>query len=226
VNRRELILAGLRVCALTAMNVGAEQVGYATALAADLALLAQSLLSKLDEVELQHFLDLWPDTDARRPSVASTVPVLRYLPVACDGAPPFAASFAAALLAAAPGLAWRRTYTVDQVGAQFFDNYGWTELVGLTGPVPSKQLACGVLLLGPHVTYPPHHHEADEIYVPLSGTARWRRDTENWVPRRPGSVIHHEPNKRHSMQTGNEPLLALYLWRSNQLDQKSQLDNR
>jgi len=83
---------------------------------------------------------------------------------------------------------------------------------------------CGVLLLGPHVTYPPHRHEADEIYVPLAGTAAWKHGNEGWRERLPGSVIHHAPYVPHAMQTGQEPLLALYLWRSEDLAQQSRLD--
>jgi len=53
------------------------------------------------------------------------------------------------------------------------DNYGWTDLLGQSGSAPDERLACGVLLLGPELYYPPHQHEAEEMYVPLSGTAQW-----------------------------------------------------
>jgi hypothetical protein len=129
-----------------------------------------------------------------------------------------------ALVATATSLAWRRSYSPAAVGAQFYDNYGWTEFAGLIGPVPSKHLACGVLLLGPHVTYPPHRHEAEEIYVPLAGTAAWRHGNDGWRKRLPGNVIRHARYEPHAMQTGDEPLLALYLWRSENLAQESRLD--
>ena len=151
--------------------------------------------------------------------------MLRHLAAALHDAPPFSAGFARDLAHAAPLLAWRRSYTVNEVGAGFFDNYGWSELLGLTGPVPSEHLACGVLLLGPRVTYPPHHHEADEIYVPLSGTAQWMHGDGAWTLQQPGSVIHHAPQERHAMRTAAQPLLALYLWRSDDLAQKSSLDS-
>jgi len=106
---------------------------------------------------------------------------------------------AGALVAAAPTLAWRRSYSPAAVGAQFYENYGWTEFAGLTGPIPSKHLACGVLLLGPQVTYPPHRHEAEEIYVPLAGTAKWRHGNESWRERPPGNVIHHARHESRSI---------------------------
>ena len=152
------------------------------------------------------------------------MPVLRHLAAALAGAPAFSAGFVRALAAASPALAWRRSYTEAAVGAAFYDAYGWTELVGLTGPVPGTSLACGVLLLGPGVTYPPHHHEAEEIYVPLSGIADWRHGDAAWAPRQPGEVIHHGSGESHAMRTGAAPLLALYLWRSSDLAQKSRLD--
>ena len=38
---------------------------------------------------------------------------------------------------------------------------------------------------------------------------------------RPARSIHHASNVSHAMRTGNEPLLALYLWRGGPLAQKS-----
>jgi quercetin dioxygenase-like cupin family protein len=121
-------------------------------------------------------------------------------------------------------LNWHQTYQQPIVGATFLDNYGYTELAGLTGPVPSQRLAVGFLLLGPSTTYPRHDHEAEEIYVPLSGTAAWRHGNLGWREESPGTVIHHASNEPHAMRTGIQPLRALYLWRSDDLNQKSHLD--
>jgi hypothetical protein len=46
----------------------------------------------------------------------------------------------------------------------------------------------------------------------------------DWPDRRPGAVIHHASDEPHSMQTAAEPLLAMYIWRSEQLNQKARLD--
>jgi hypothetical protein len=190
----------------------------------DLLAQARLLLTDLHSPDLTPFLKECPSPSQRRSVPSSSVPVLRWLPQIRQLAPTFSAPLVTALVAAAASLAWRRSYTPAAVGAQFYENYGWTEFAGLTGPVPSKHLACGVLLLGPHVTYPPHRHEADEIYVPLAGTAGWKHGDDPWRQRLPGSVIHHGRYEPHSMQTGEEPLLALYLWRSEHLDQGSRLD--
>jgi Dimethlysulfonioproprionate lyase len=190
----------------------------------DLFARARVLLTNLHAPELTPFLKEWPSPSERRSVPPSSVPVLRWLPHIQQSASTFSAPLVNALAAAAPSLAWRRSYSPAAVGAQFYENYGWTEFAGLTGPMPSKHLACGVLLLGPHVTYPPHRHEAEEIYVPLAGTAAWKHGTDRWRERLPGSVIHHARYEPHAMQTGREPMLALYLWRSENLDQKSRLD--
>jgi hypothetical protein len=189
-------------------------------------LLAESrrLLIDLQSPELAPFLEEWPGAPERRRVVPSTIPALHWLTPVQQGAPRFSSRLIHALVGSAQALAWRRSYSPALVGGAFYDNYGYTEFAGLTGPVPSDHLACGVLLLGPHLTYPPHRHEADEIYVPLAGTARWKHGTGDWTLRPPGAVIHHARHEPHAMQTDATPLLAFYLWRSANLAQSSHLD--
>lgn len=173
---------------------------------------------------LASFLKDWPAQAKLRHVERSPVPAMRWLFEIHAAAPAFSAPFVTALVAAAASLAWRRSYTPRQVGAAFYDNYAYTEFAGLTGPIPSSQLACGVLVLGPHLLYPPHRHEAEEIYVPLSGTALWQQGNDSWREQPPGAAIHHARHVPHAMKTGREPLLALYFWRSANLAQESQLD--
>lgn len=186
--------------------------------------LAYDLLSTLHSPYLRSFLQDWPAAESHRAQAPTSVPVLRYLPQLRIHPPPFSASLIEALAAAAASLTWRRSYVTPDVSAQFLDNYGWTELVGLTGALAAERLACGVLLLGPHTRYPAHHHEAEEIYVPLAGSAQWQHGNRPWREQAPGSVIHHARQESHAMRTSSLPLLALYLWRSCDLAQKSQLD--
>jgi Dimethlysulfonioproprionate lyase len=115
---------------------------------------------------------------------------------------------------------WRQTYAVPDVSTAFLMNYGWSEIVGLRGELPSDRIACGFLLLGPSTYYARHSHAAEEIYVPLSGTALWQQAESPWREHLPGSVIHHDSNEPHAMRTQTQPLLALYLWHGN-LQQKS-----
>jgi mannose-6-phosphate isomerase-like protein (cupin superfamily) len=221
-SRRALVLAAFAAGAAHAAGV-ADVADAGDAVPLDER--ARRLLAALHDPLLDGALRAWPAPGLRRTVTATSVPVLRHLPAARELAPAFSAGFVGALTAAAPGLAWRRSYSESQVGAAFLADYGWTELVGLTGPVSATTLACGVLVLGPGTTYPLHHHEADEIYVPLSGVADWRHGSEAFTPRQPGEVIHHASGVSHAMRTGASPLVALYLWQSRDLAQKSQLDD-
>lgn len=125
------------------------------------------------------------------------------------------------LIAAGDLLAWRQTYSASDFGQKFLDNYGWVELFGTRGHFENGTMAGGFLLLGPGVTYPDHHHIAEEIYIPLTGGTEWRKG-EGALERRPADeVIHHPSDVNHAMHTGAEPLLALYLWRGGPLAQKS-----
>jgi len=189
-----------------------------------LAAAARALLAGFDQPELASFLDGWPAPDAARRTVESAaLPVLRWL----DRLPPLAIADTRALVEGVVGgaaaLAWGQTYAAGDLGERFLERYGWSELIGLRGPIASSRLACGVLLLGPEIEYPPHSHAAEEIYVPLAGTADWLRGGEGWRRRRPGELIHHPSGVAHAMRTGEQPLLALYLWRGGDLAQKSRL---
>jgi hypothetical protein len=190
----------------------------------DLLEQTHAFLILLNAPDLTRFLEAWPRTRERRANAPASLSVVNWLPQAKANAPQSCAPLIGELLRLAPVLTWHQTYQQPVVGAAFLQNYGYTELTGLTGPVPSQRLACGFLLLGPSTTYPRHRHEAEEIYVPLSGTAAWQRASRGWRDESPGTVIHHASNEPHAMRTGIQPLLALYLWRSDNLDQKSRLD--
>jgi hypothetical protein len=192
--------------------------------AADLCPLIHEILASLAAAELCPYLAEWPHAAVSRAVAPASLPVLRWLPVAAGDAPSFSAALIAALCHGASSLAWRQTYTLKDLGAEFLDNYGWSELVGQRGPYLSERIACGFLLLGPATTYPSHRHQAEEIYLPLSGTARWLQGDGLWQDKRAGTLIHHQSEEPHAMQTREQPLLALYLWRGGNLAEKSRFD--
>jgi hypothetical protein len=150
------------------------------------------------------------------------LPVLRWLPKLSADA--FCGGLVSAVRRAAPSLAWRQTYPEKELDAAFLDNYGWTEIIGGKGPLTGERIRCGFLLLGPATHYPRHHHDAEESYLPLSGTAAWQQGDEVWRHHPPGTLVHHAGNESHAMRTGADPLLALYLWRGAGLARNSQLD--
>lgn len=120
-------------------------------------------------------------------------------------------------------LCWGQTYTAEDFGQHFLDNYGWVELIGTRGHFVSDTIAAGFLVLGPDIVYPDHRHIAEELYLPLTGGTEWRMDEGSFVARAAGDVIHHPSNVAHAMRTGAEPLVALYLWRGGPLAQKSEI---
>jgi hypothetical protein len=146
-------------------------------------------------------------------------PVLRCLPTAIESRLDDFTSASRgrvlhAIANAAPTLSWRQTYTAREVDAEFLANYAWTEILGPVGPIAAERITSGLLLLGSGTFYPPHRHLAEEIYVPVSGTAEWQQGVQAWISRRPESVIYHRSEERHAMRTAAEPLLALYIWRA------------
>lgn len=190
----------------------------------DLIQPTRELLEGLRAPVLASFLAEWPDTTQRRAAPApALLPVVGWLDQAAGAAPAFCRELVTALASTAREMTWKQTYTAAQMGAALLQNYGWCEMIGASGAVPSERLACGFLLLGRDTLYPRHHHEAEEIYIPLVGTAAWEKGDEGWREQRPGTVIHHPSRVSHAMRTSDEPLLALYLWRSDNLRQKAQL---
>jgi hypothetical protein len=181
------------------------------------------------------FLGDWPISAVQVPSrpglrapgpAGPPLPVLRWLPRIAADADRFGADFVETLCGAAGSLDWRQTYTIAQVGELFLQNYGWAELSSPSAATGVAQISCGVLVLGPHTFYPLHRHEAEEIYLPLAGTAEWQKGDAAWRRRSPGTLIHHSSEEPHAMRTGEDPLLAMYLWRSEDLRQDARLDRR
>jgi quercetin dioxygenase-like cupin family protein len=189
---------------------------------------AKTLLESLRQPAIAQavapFLGDWPQNYRPRAVAPAALPVLRWLPEIGRDPLAFGADLVAAVCRAAPSMSWRQTYSTKDIDAVFLDNYGWSEILGASGPLGSERIACGLLILGPSTHYPRHRHEAEEIYLPLSGTAAWQQGDAPWRDRAPGSAIHHGRNEPHAMRTGPEPLLALYLWRSTDLRQKARLD--
>ncbi|BCG87769.1 transcriptional regulator [Mesorhizobium sp. 113-3-9] len=146
---------------------------------------------------------------------------LRHLDRAADLAPMSAQPLVQLLAQRRNELHWGQTYTGADFGKTFIDNYGWLELFGTRGHFANDEVAAGLLILGPEIVYPDHHHVAEEIYIPLTGGTEWRMGEGGFRKREAGEVVHHASNVNHAMRTGNEPLLALYIWRGGPLAQKS-----
>jgi hypothetical protein len=166
------------------------------------------------------FLAQWPTNKTVRTNQPRKLPVCRYLSdlLALTGSSTF--PLVEALVAASDALEWRQSYSRGERSAAFLEGYGWSELIGLRGPVPSETIACGFLLLAPGIEYSRHAHEAEELYVPLAGHALWQRGHERFAEHPLGSPIHHPSWLPHATQAVTA-LLCLYVWRGGDLVAKS-----
>lgn len=198
----------------------------AASIAADIAVNIEMRLESLRLPELAGPLRDWPLAPVPRSvraGSAATLPVLSWLPQIGRDAGTWAAEIVSAVCGSAAALAWQQTYRESEIGRSFLDNYAYTEIMGTRGPLASEHIACGFLLLGPATRYPRHRHEAEELYVPLSGTASWQRGDSQWRDHAPGTPIHHASEEPHAMRTGPAPLLALYVWWNADLDESARL---
>ena len=162
--------------------------------------------------QLKQALDLMLELrpDPQQPE-ARQVPGCRHFSRTLDlGVAGPAAAVARALRDLEPTLAWAQNprYNVDNKGADFMDNYGWSGL-GLTG---SPAMSFGVLLLGPEVTYPLTSYESEGIFLVIGGSPEWISGDQPWREVKAGDVICRPYGGAEGKRPGKEPLLALYAW--------------
>jgi hypothetical protein len=121
-----------------------------------------------------------------------------------------AAPVAKAIRELEPTLHWRQNpkYTVENRGADFMDNYAFTDF-GLIG---STVLYIGVVLLGPGVTYPLTAYPSEGVFLVVGGSPEWKCGDEPWVRVEAGSVIGRPAGGAEGKRPGKEPMLALYAW--------------
>jgi hypothetical protein len=165
--------------------------------------------------EAAPFLAEWPEVGAWRPVHGARLPVCDWL----EAMEP--EGVVGAIRAARDQLQWQQTYGAADFGADFLKGYGWAEFIGLRGFRPSERIACGVLMLAPGIVYPAHAHQAEEVYLPISGVAEWQQGSGGFAPVPVGQAIHHASWVPHAMRVGAQPLAALYLWRGGDLAAKS-----
>jgi quercetin dioxygenase-like cupin family protein len=178
-------------------------------------------LTACDNERLQEFVAALDWSMPERALAPNTLACLRHLDRLGELAPTAERPLAAYLSDHRDALCWGQTYTHADFDRNFIDNYGWLEVFGTRGHFSNDAVAGGLLVLGPQLVYPDHHHVAEEIYVPLTGGTQWRKGDGDFQVRQAGEVIHHPSNVNHAMKTGAEPLLALYLWRGGPLAQRS-----
>jgi len=123
-------------------------------------------------------------------------------------------------------LRWEQSYRKQDalVPDAMLDAYGFAEIIGLRGPFVSDRIRAGIAIWGAHIDYPQHQHQAEEIYVLLSGSAEFSFAGNAAQTRRAGDVVFVESNRRHGFRTCEESLVVYYLWQAGDLRQTSNFD--
>ncbi len=89
------------------------------------------------------------------------------------------------------------------------------ELVGPDGMIAEPSLRFGIFYLSPGLHYPEHWHEAEEFYYVLAGAADWTITGQRRARREAGDLVRTPSMAHHAIETGAEPLLALWGWDGN-----------
>ena len=87
------------------------------------------------------------------------------------------------------------------------------ELVGPSGIAECARFRAGVFFQPPQMFYEWHRHAAEELYLPIFGTAEWLAEGESPATLPPSSLIYHRSWQAHAMRTFDSPLCAIWGWR-------------
>ncbi len=123
-------------------------------------------------------------------------------------------------------LHWEQTYCAEDglVPQSMLDGYAYADVIGERGPFVSDRIRSGILVFGPGIDYPTHHHAAEEIYVLLAGNADFSLHGDAPARHRAGDVVYVDPNRPHALSTRKKSLVIFYLWQGGDLRQKSEFD--
>ena len=168
-----------------------------------------------------HGLHLTPETP-------ETMPAAKQLQHCPEYAMPISKGVVDFIVGLSPFLRWRQTYSKEEVGQHFLNNYGWAMIASPQGPIRVDNAQIMVGYWGAGLNYAMHWHKAEEIYIPIAGGATFHVEGAEGVESRRATVgdcIYHHSNQKHAMDMNynNEPLLALVLWRGD-LELKIALD--
>ncbi|WP_457585118.1 dimethylsulfonioproprionate lyase family protein [Ensifer canadensis] len=125
---------------------------------------------------------------------------------------------AGALAALLPAIHVTRSqsYLAKPPSVEFGENYGYAVICGPDGGPPTliqdRDIAFGLMFLGPKTHYPLHHHPADELYYTVTGPSFWRAGEAGWTRRGTDEIIHHPPWLPHATLSAEKPLVLLYIW--------------
>lgn len=146
------------------------------------------------------------------------LPVLSLIPAIAGRAAPETRAVCDRLAEARAHLPWRQTYSeADGFDRAYLDTYGWTDLAGPAGPYRAEGIRIMIGYWGQGLIYPDHSHPPEEHYLVLAGSARFRLDTDPFETVGPGGVFHVPARAVHSAEMRDEALLAISVWRAEDL---------
>ncbi|MYE57089.1 MAG: hypothetical protein F4108_08505 [Acidimicrobiaceae bacterium] len=152
---------------------------------------------------------------ARCPADVESVPlpVLRHLDAVGPSGDAAIDAVLDEFLRLAPVLPWHRTTGyLDVLSRDYLDNYGYVRLLGPDSIVEHPDVRVGIGLWGPHLHYPAHKHEAEELYHVLAGEPSFSGRDGTGRTTGPGDAVHHAPWQVHSQDFGATPTVLLYCW--------------
>ena len=107
----------------------------------------------------------------------------------------------------APSLRWIPSYRWDDQGKE-------RALCVLSDAFELPGIEAGIMYVDQGCSYPLHNHPPQELYLTVSGTARWRfGGAEELVEMQPDMTLYNNPSDFHTVEAGDTPLVAMYiLW--------------
>lgn len=157
------------------------------------------------------------------PTVAS-LPIAARIGNYSDRTPWMMRPLIGAIIDANTYLKWQQSYTEkDGFDAHYLANYGWFNLMSPDGPYRSDDLRISFGYWESGLVYKTHWHEPEEIYIPLSGKALFHSEGRPSRLCGPGDTVVHKSNQPHSIEITPGPLLAMAIWRGENLNRKSDL---
>lgn len=112
-------------------------------------------------------------------------------------------------------LDWVKATKFRVLSPLFKGNYCFTRIIGPDSLIENNQFRFGVYLQDAKTVYPSHRHEAEELYLPVSGTALWQKDNAPFNKVKSGTLIHHLSYQPHATTTDETPMLAYWAWVGN-----------
>ena len=174
-----------------------------------------SLLKDCGHPAVLNMLDELPTVPGQMTHLqAASMPVLSCLPAVSRNVSPQTRPAMQALHRVADHLRWNQTYTDNDVSADFLQNYAWGVVASPEGPVKIDAPQIALLVLGPHMVYPPHRHGPEEAYYVIGGGGEITIEDGNWEPLHPQSVVYNPPWQIHGIRTADDPIIMISLFQA------------